>query len=57
MTGPQKKLLARINRCPKGYALSPREDVTARVLYGAGLIEIVGITAWPKKANTQTREE
>ena len=51
MTGPQKKLLARINRCPKGYALNPKEDVTARILYREGKIELVGITAWPKKAS------
>lgn len=46
----QKTLLARIKRCPKGYALNPREDVSAQILYREGLIELVGITAYPKAA-------
>ena len=40
MTAPQKKLLARINRCPKGYALMPSEDKTADILRDKGLIFI-----------------
>ena len=49
MTAPQKKLLARINRCPKGYALKPKEDISATILFEARLIRIVGITAYPKE--------
>ncbi|MCK9361648.1 hypothetical protein M0Q28_05525 [Patescibacteria group bacterium] len=50
LSAAQSKLLARINRCPKtGYYLSPKEDLSAQILFRAGLIEIHGVTAWPKK--------
>ena len=45
----QSLLLKRINRCPKGYYLAPKEDLSAQILYAAGLIRIVGITAYPKE--------
>lgn len=45
----QNALLKRINRCPKGYALDPKEDRSAQILYRAGLIRIAGITAYPKE--------
>lgn len=47
LSGPQNLLLKRINRCPKGYYLSPKEDGSARILLAAGLIRIVGVTAYP----------
>lgn len=49
LSPPQKKLLARINRCQKGYALKPKEDLTAQILYEAGLINLVGIVAYPRE--------
>jgi hypothetical protein len=50
LSAAQSKLLARIKRCPKtGYYLSPKEDTSAQILFRAGLIEIHGVTAYPKK--------
>jgi hypothetical protein len=46
-TPAQAKLLRCIERCPKGYYLSPKEDISAQVLYRLGLIRLVGITAYP----------
>jgi hypothetical protein len=46
----QSALLKRIQRCPKGYALTRKEDVTAAILFQAGLIRLIGITAYPKAA-------
>ena len=45
----QKLLLRLVNRCPKGYALRRREEVTAAILFEAGLIQIIGIVAYPKE--------
>jgi hypothetical protein len=45
----QSKLLRLIQRCPKGYALKPKEDLTAQILYAAGLIRLIGIVAYPKE--------
>ncbi|MFA6063996.1 MAG: hypothetical protein WC736_15515 [Gallionella sp.] len=42
----QQKLLARIKRA-KVYALNPKEDISAQILFRAGLIRLVGITAYP----------
>jgi hypothetical protein len=44
----QQKLLARIKRA-KVYALNPKEDISAQILYRAGLIELTGITVRPKE--------
>lgn len=53
MTTPQRRLLARIERCGKtGYALTKYEDRTARILEREGHIAIKGITAYPKKETT-----
>mgnify|MGYP001220106069 FL=1 len=45
----QKLLLRLISRCPKGYALKRKEDITALILYEADLINLVGIVAYPKE--------
>ena len=45
----QHALLKRINRCPKGYYLSPKEDLSAQILLRAGLIRLYGVTAFPKE--------
>ena len=45
----QRALLKRINRCPKGYYLKPKEDQSAQILFRAGLIKIHGVTAYPKE--------
>jgi hypothetical protein len=49
LSAPQQALLRRINRCPKGYALKPKEDQTAQILYEADLIRLIGIVAYPKE--------
>ena len=46
----QHALLKRINRCPKGYYLSKKEDLSAQILFRAGLTQIHGVTAYPKEA-------
>jgi hypothetical protein len=42
-------LLKRINRCPKGYFLSKKEDLSAQILFREGLIRLYGVTAFPKE--------
>lgn len=49
LSAPQSALLKRIQRCPKGYALKPKEDLTAQILHEAGLIRLIGIVAYPKE--------
>jgi hypothetical protein len=43
----QHALLKRINRCQKGYFLSKKEDLSAQILFRAGMIQLYGVTAYP----------
>ena len=46
MTTPQRRLLARIERCGKtGYALSRWEERSAKILERDGFITIKGVVA------------
>ena len=47
----QKRLLARINRCPKGCFLERSEKRTAEKLKEAGMIDLNASStiAWPKE--------
>ena len=51
LTAPQKRLLKRIKRCPKGCYVEIRERKTAGKLIAAGLIDLNAsfTIAWPRE--------